>query len=173
VDDRRVVTMPRHRTTSDKDRDIRALGMARAGLTYDQIAGQMNYQDRSGAYRAVQRALRDAFREEASELIQLEAERLNSLRRLFERIAATKHLMASTTGKIALHPETGDPLVDDGPNLQAGLALLRVSESWRKLKGLDAPSRTRTEVITRDMIEEEIARLENELGKQADRSGAG
>jgi hypothetical protein len=158
--------LPRRRTTEDQDRDIRALEAARRGLTYDQIAQQMGYADRSGAYRAVQRGLRDAFREEADTLVQMEAERLNSLRRLFERIAATKHLMASTTGKCAVHPETGEPLIDDGPNLQAGLALLRVSESWRKLKGLDAPARSRTEVITRDMIEDEITRLEVQLGKQ-------
>jgi hypothetical protein len=157
--------MPRRRTVEDQDRDIRALDLARRGLTYDQIAQQMDYRDRSGAYRAVQRGLRDAFREEADQLTQMEAERLNSLRRLFERIAATRHLYASTTGKVALHPQTGEPLIDDGPNLQAGLALLRVSESWRKLKGLDAPARTRTEVITRDMIEDEIRRLETELGK--------
>jgi hypothetical protein len=158
--------MPRRRTVEDQDRDIRALAMRRGGLNFDQIAKQMAYQDRSGAFRAVQRALKDAFREEADELIQLEAERLDGLRRLFERIAATKHYAVSTTGKAAVHPETGEVLVDDGPTLQAGLALLRVSESWRKLKGLDAPTRTRAEVITRDMIEEEITRLEQELGKQ-------
>jgi len=159
--------MPRRRTLAAADKDIRALALARQGLTYDQIARQMDYRDKSGAYRAVQRGLRDAYREEADPLIQMEAERLQALRRLFERIAITRHLVTSASGKIAVHPETGEPLVDDGPNIQAGLALLRVSESWRKLKGLDAPNRAKVEVVTRDMIEDEITRLEKELGNQA------
>jgi len=161
-------TPGRHRTIESADRDIRALGFARQGFTYDQIAGQMGYRDKSGAYRAVQRGLRDAYREEADELIQMESERLNALRRLFERIAVTKHIIVATgSGRVARHPETGEPLLDDGPNIQAGLALLRVSESWRKLKGLDAPNRAKVEVVTRDMIEDEITRLEKELGNQA------
>jgi hypothetical protein len=159
--------MGRRRTIADADRDIRALSLARQGLTYDQIARQMDYRDKSGAFRAVQRGLRDAYREEADPLIQMESERLQALRRLFERIAVTRHLVTTASGKIAVHPDTGEPLLDDSPNIQAGLALLRVSESWRKLKGLDAPNRARVEVITRDMIEDEITRLEKELANPA------
>jgi hypothetical protein len=166
--------MPRRRTTADADRDIKALGYARQGLTYDQIASSMGYRDRSGAYRAVQRGLRDAYREEADELVQMEAERLQALRRLFERIAATKHYAATPSGKIVVHPDTEEPLLDDGPALQAGLALLRVSESWRKLKGLDAPAKSRVEVITEDVVDAEIKRLNAEIAEmdQAGNSGA-
>lgn len=162
----------RRRTVADRDRDSRAVGLKRRGLTYEQIAGEMGYQDASGAWRAVQRGLADAFKEEASALTQLEMERLDALTRLFERIAATKHLVTTPSGKIAENPATGEPLIDDGPALQAGLALLRVSESRRKLKGLDAPSRSRIEVITEDMVEAEIRRLEAEIGSRSpDHSG--
>jgi hypothetical protein len=157
--------MPRRRTTVDADRDIKALSLSRQGLTYDQIASTMGYRDRSGAFRAVQRGLRDAFREEADELVQMEAERLQALRRLFERIAATPHYAATPSGKIVVHPDTDEPLLDDGPALQAGLALLRVSESWRKLKGLDAPAKSRVEVITEDVVDAEIKRLNAEIAE--------
>lgn len=157
--------MPRSRTTADRDRDVRAVELARRGLTYDQIAAQMGYRDRSGAYRAVQRGLTDAYRESADALTQLEMERLNALTRLFEKIIATKHYAVSLgSGKVVMDPlDPRQPLQDDGPALAAGLALLRVSESRRKLRGLDAPSRSRVEVITPELIEAEITRLESEL----------
>jgi hypothetical protein len=158
------------RTVADQARDIRAMGFARDGLSYDQIATEMGYADRSGAFRAVQRGIRDAFREEATELVAMEAERLNALRRLFEEIAATKHVMVSMhSGKIVMDPEDGEtPLPDYGPRMQAGLALLRVSESWRKLKGLDAPTSKRVETIGPDTVEAEIKRLEAEMKARDD-----
>lgn len=157
--------MPRHRTTADRDRDIKAVELARRGLTYDQIAAQMGYRDRSGAFRAVQRGLADAFREEAAALTQMEMERLNALTRLFEKIIATRHYAVSLgSGRVVMDPLNPDqPLTDDGPALQAGLALLRVSESRRRLRGLDAPSRRQVEVVTADAVEANIARLEAEL----------
>lgn len=157
--------MPRRRTATDRDRDLRAVELARRGLTYPQIAAQMEYRDPSGAWKAVQRGLTDAYREQADALTQLEMERLNSLTRLFERIIATRHYAVSLgSGRVVmdpLHPE--EPLTDDGPALAAGLALLRVSESRRKLKGLDAPSRRQVEVITAETVEANIARLEAEV----------
>ena len=40
--------------------------------------------------------------------------------------------------------------MDDGPVISAGVALLRVSESWRKLKGLDAPAKHEVRTIDAD-----------------------
>jgi hypothetical protein len=157
--------VPRRRTTADRDRDIRAVELARRGLTYDQIAAQMDYRDRSGAFRAVQRGLADAYRETADALTRLEMERLAALTRLFEKIIATRHYAVSLgAGRVVMDPRNPEqPLIDDGPALAAGLALLRVSESRRKLKGLDAPSRRQLEVITADTVEANISRLEAEL----------
>lgn len=152
----------RKRTIADHDRDVKAVELARRGLTYDQIGKEMGYRDRSGAFRAVQRGLRDAYREEADQLVAMEAERLNSLRRTFERVAATKHYAVAPGGKIAVHPQTGEPLVDDGPVISAGVALLRVSESWRKLKGLDAPAKH--EVRTIDAIDARLIDLAEQVG---------
>jgi hypothetical protein len=165
--------VPRHRTTADRDRDIKAVELARRGLTYDQIAAQMGYRDPSGAWKAVQRGLADAFREEASALTQLEMERLNALTRLFERIIATRHYLVSLgSGKVIRDPVTNEPIADDGPALQAGLALLRVSESRRKLRGLDAPARKQVEVIGEDAVDAAIARLEAEISaRDRDHSG--
>ena len=152
----------RKRTIADHDRDVTAVEHARRGLTYDQIAKAMGYRDKSGAYRAVQRGLRDAYREEADQLVAMEAERLNALRRTLERVAATRHYAVAPGGKIAVHPQTGEPLADDGPVLQAAIGLLKVSESWRKLKGLDAPAKH--EVRTIDAIDARLLDLAGQVG---------
>lgn len=153
--------MGRKNSIADADRDIRAVGLRRQGWDYDRIAAEMGYADRSGAFRAVQRGVRNAFREDAVELTAMEGERLDALRRLFEEIAGTRSPMVSLhSGKIVYDPEDGTtPLVDNGLRMQAGLALLRVSESWRRLKGLDAPSKRRVEVIGEDTVDAEIRKL--------------
>lgn len=166
--------MPRRRSVATRENDIRAIDLRRRGLTYEQIATQLGFRAASSAYEAVQRGLAEAFRESAEALTQLEAERLDALRRLFERIAATKHYAVSLgSGKVIMDPANpGQPLTDDGPAMQAGLALLRVSESWRKLKGLDAPAKSRVEVISENTVDAEIKRLEDEMAaRDRDHSG--
>ena len=164
--------MGRRRSIATREKDAKAVDLRRRGLTYDQIGAQLGCAA-SSAHEAVQRGLREALAEPAAELIQLESERLDALRRLFERITATKHYYAAaSTGKVALHPVTQEPLLDDGPALQAGLALLRVSESYRKLKGLDAPARSRVEVITEDVVDAELADLARRVAEN-DAAAAG
>ena len=47
--------------------------------------------------------------------------------------------------------------------ISASLALLKVSESRRRLLGLDQPMRRTVEVITEDQVDAEIRRLEGKL----------
>jgi hypothetical protein len=167
----------RKRSIETRIRDAKAVELRRRGLSYEQIAGQLEFSAVSSAFEAVKRGLADTCAEENPVQAQMSMERLDALTRLFERIAATKHLVVSLgSGKVVMDPaRPGQPLTDDGPVMQAGLALLRVEESRRKLKGLDAPSRTRVEVITADVIESEIARLEGELAandRDASNTGA-
>jgi hypothetical protein len=155
--------MPRRRTIADKERDAQAVELRRRHLNYKQIAAQLGYASLSSAYDAVQRGLKDTQGEASAEVRQMELDRLDDIARGFQRVFATKHYAASVTGKIARHPETGEPLIDDGPVIQAGLALLKVMERRAKYLGLDAPSRSRVEVITADMVESQIAELEAQL----------
>ena len=64
----------------------------------------------------------------------------------------------------------GEPLVDDTPVIQAGLALLRVMERRAKYLGLDAPTKSRVEVITEDVVDAEMAVLAASGGGQRCRS---
>lgn len=157
--------MPRTRSVATRDRDTRALELRRHGLGYDQIAVQMGWRNRSSAYDAVQRALADSAYEAAEEVRAIEAARLDDLTLVLNRVLATHHFVVSAaTGKVARHPDTGEPLLDDAPIIHAVAGLLRIAERRAKLLGLDAP--TRHEVITTDALDAEIRRLEAELDQQ-------
>lgn len=165
--------MPRRRTIADRERDAQAVELRRRHLNFKQIAAQLGYASVSSAYDAVQRGLADMAQEPSAEVRKMELDRLDDIARGFQRVFATRHYAVSVgTGKVARHPETGEPLIDDGPVIQAGLALLRVMERRAKYLGLDAPSRSRIEVITEDAVDAEIMRLETALGERApDHSG--
>lgn len=60
-------------------REARAVELLMAGNDYDQIAAELGYSSRSGAWRAVQRALRKRRDEVADEYLTLELERLDAL----------------------------------------------------------------------------------------------
>src|ERR1035438_4395665 len=157
--------MARRRSVADRDRDARAVDLRRRHLNYRQIAAEMGYADPSGAYVAVQRGLKDTQDEAGDEVRQMELDRLDDIARGFQRVFGTTHYLVSVgSGRVVMDPrKPGEPLVDDSPVITAGLALLRVMERRAKYLGLDAPSRARIEVVTSDMIEEEIMRLEAEI----------
>lgn len=60
-------------------REARAVELLMAGRDYDQIAAELGYSSRSGAWRAVQRALRKHREEVAGEYLTLELDRLDVL----------------------------------------------------------------------------------------------
>lgn len=146
-------------------RDSRAVELRRRHLTYEQIAAEMGYQTRSGAYFAVQRGLADSIIEANDEVRQMMGEELDELSRRALRVMATKHYKTSG-GKLIQHPETHEYLIDTAPVLHAAETLLRIMERKAKLFGLD--STIKVEVITPGMIDEEIARLSAQLALQAE-----
>ena len=166
--------MPRRRAIETRERDARAVELRRRHLNYQQIATEMGYADKSGAYLAVQRGLADQCGEASAEVRQLELERLDDIARGFQRIFATRHYVVSVgAGKVVMDPrKPGEPLVDDAPVIQAGLALLRVMERRAKYLGLDAPTKSRVEVITEDVIDAEVAMLARQVAEN-DAAAAG
>ena len=91
--------------------------MRRDGATFKQIAEALGYKGPSSAYRAVMSALRRTQQEPADELRRLELERLDeALRAIAGRVRQG--------------------------NLAAIDRWIRISESRRRLLGLDAPTRT-------------------------------
>ena len=97
------------------DKERKALELRRAGMSYDEIAVAVGYKNNSGAWRAVQRAMKRTLRESgADEVRDQELDRLDRLQR-------------------AVWPRAiqGD--------LPAVGAVLRIMERRSKMLGLDAP----------------------------------
>lgn len=61
------------------ERRTKAVRLAATGMDYTQIAQQLGYHDRSGAYKAIRSALAAEQAEAVDELRQLECERLDRL----------------------------------------------------------------------------------------------
>jgi hypothetical protein len=146
--------------------DAEALFLYQQGLTFFQIAGRQGCIEAT-AHKRVQRAIRNRYRLEADELRAVEEERLNYLTRRFSALMHKKTYKISVSGKVVTDPNTGQPLEDFSEQRMAGLAMLKVAESKRKLLGLDQPVRHKVEIT--DKMDAEIERLAQELSV----SGAG
>jgi DNA-binding transcriptional MerR regulator len=170
--------MARTRSVETRLRDARAVELRRRGLTYQQIADQLTLSSAGKAHDAVRRGVLDSAREDRDEQTYLELERLDELIRTLYRVISTRHYATSSSGVVILDPQTKAPLIDNGPIIAAVNAMRQLSESRRKLLGLDAPSRARVEVITEDDLDKELADIlaENarlEAEQEARDAGAG
>jgi hypothetical protein len=130
------------RARETAERDAIACELKARGKTYRQIATELDVHPAS-AHEMVQRALRAIVEEPAAEVRRLELERLDIMYRAAMEVLERQHVTVSQ-GRI-VKQANGEPLEDDAPVLQAIDRLLRVSESRRKLLGLDAPARVSVE----------------------------
>jgi hypothetical protein len=139
-----MATPSRSKASPDRiaiaQREGAALELRKAGRTYDEIARMLDYSERSGAAKAVRRALAATVQEPADELRRLEVERLDSL------LAAMW------------------PLAMDG-KLGAVDRVLSLMDRRAKLLGLDAPQRRAVDGVTRDAFMQAVAGLESEISE--------
>lgn len=134
-------------------RDVQAAHLRAQGWTYDVIGRELGL-SKSGAFRAVQRVLRTIQVEAADELRKIEGHRLQqALAKAFEVMNAP-HPVVSNGRKF-------DELLDAAPILGAIREIRHLSESIRRLYGLDAP--TKAEVRVTDDLTAEIQQLAAEL----------
>lgn len=127
------------RSITTVQRDAAAAGLRADRLTYQQIADELGMCDKGEAWRAVQRAKADVAREPVAKLIQTEAAQIDALYVAALEVLERDHVMVSH-GRI-VKDDAGQPLLDDGPKLAAVRELRALRESYRKLFGVDAPSR--------------------------------
>lgn len=99
-----------------KERQLAALELRKGGKTYEEIAKELGYRGKSGAFKAVELALKDMMQEPADEVRRLELSRLDKmLDSLWWQIGSGKH---SVIEKV-----------------------LKIMDRRAKLLGLDAPAR--------------------------------
>lgn len=120
------------------ERDAQAARLRTRGYTYRAIATELGI-DVHTAHDAVQRVLQATVEEPAADLRRVELERLDMLVRKATDVLDAFHHVVSNRGDVVEY--NGQPLEDDGPVLAAINTLIRVSESRRKLLGLDAETK--------------------------------
>lgn len=144
------------RTYAVAQKDAQAAELRRT-MKYDQIAAELGYASASGAYKAVQRAIKEAPREAATELVTQDLVLLHEMQaKLVDLIEGGPSAMVSQ-GKVF------DDVPDWSTVLQSMGQLLKVMERRSKLVGLDAP--TKNQITITDEVDQQIQSLVAQLGQ--------
>jgi len=130
-------------TIAVAERRAKVLSFRKAGASHRVIAGELGV-DHSTIVRDVQAIFAELAAEQrasAEELRTMELARLDEWQLEASRILRATHPLVSGGKVLSGFTTDGKAfgLTDDGPKLQAIDRLLRISESRRKLLGLDAP----------------------------------
>ncbi|MEU3161794.1 hypothetical protein ABZ753_30980 [Streptomyces griseoincarnatus] len=140
--------------TADRAAAAARLKAENPRMTYQQIADAVGYRNKGDAWRAVERCREAVLRQAGRELIASEAAQLDDLFVAAMEVLERDHVMVSH-GRI-VKDDTGTPLLDDGPKLAAVREMRQIRESYRKLFGLDAPSRVSVDA---EKLGQEIGKL--------------
>jgi hypothetical protein len=170
------------RTPASVARDMRAADLHGQGWTHERIAAELGYGSRGRVSEAIDRAYELIVTPGAARAKRIDFERLD---RLIEKNweALEREHVAHSNGHVIrrfkgverhedgiekLDPD-GKPIpvfeevLDDGPIATHTTVILRLLERRAKMHGYDEPAQSRVEVITADMVESHITRLESEL----------
>jgi hypothetical protein len=128
-----------HRTLATAERDRQAAELFDQGWTYQAIADELGWDHKSSAIRAVRRAVREVVQEAGEAVLRTHINRLEYLYNAAVEILEGEHVVVSH-GRI-VYDEDGQPLHDSGPKLAAIREARASLESFRKLTGLDQPSK--------------------------------
>jgi len=143
------------------DHDARAAQLRGQGLSYRAVARELGVSV-SSAHQAVARAFRDTLTEPAEQARAVELARLEDAHDAALAVLLREHVTVSH-GRIVTDDD-GTPILDDAPALQAIDRIRALSESRRKLLGLDAPSRVSVDA---ENIGREIGDLLTALAQSA------
>lgn len=120
-------------------RDAQAVDLRAQGLTYQQIADELDYADKKGAYDAVRRGMSDIIREPAERLLGIHLERLETLYESALEVLEGDHVVVSH-GQIVRGAD-GQPLKDTGPKLAAIREARSTLDSFWTLTGMKKPAK--------------------------------
>jgi hypothetical protein len=150
-------------------RRARVVQLRLGGASFEEIGRELRVTD-TRAHQLWTDALKRTVKEPADAQRALELQRLDALQVHLTRVLARRHVTVSG-GKI-ITDDDGQPLLDDGPTIAAAQALVRVSESRRRLLGLDEPVRAditakvHAEVYSISALDRELERVTAELAEQ-------
>lgn len=131
---------------------------------YADIYKELGYKSVQDASKDFHRALEESIAAQHASVEVYREEQLLELDHLAEeahKVLAARHYVVSASGRVALDPDTEEPLIDHQPVLAAIDRLVKILDRVAKLRGLDAPQKL--EVMTIDAIEAAIADLNAQL----------
>lgn len=141
------------RTPETAARDAEAARLHAHGYTDGMLAQMLDFPSARAVKEARKKIMDEIVQAPAAELIQVEVQkldmeltRLEYAERAVHKVLEAQHITVSN-GRVILHPDTEQPLADDGPVLQAVDRLVKIEDARRrnaerraKLLGLDQPS---------------------------------
>jgi hypothetical protein len=177
------------RTAGSVKRDAEAASLRARGYSFQRIADELGFASKGKAHDAVMRSYADIPGEDVKHAKALDLERIDRLIEQAWDIMLRPHVTVSQghvvgrrtgwerddNGEIMFDGE-GAPIpvfedvLDDGPATAAIREIRALLERRAKMIGYDAPTQSRIEVITDDMVNAEIARLTRELEEGDDRA---
>ena len=147
-------------------RRARAVQLRLGGASFEDIGQQLGVTD-TRAHQLWTDALRRTVKEPADQQRALELQRLDTLQVHLTQVLGRRHVTVS--GGRIVTTDDDQPLLDDGPTVSAAQALVRVSESRRRLLGLDPPARAdinariHAEVYSVGALDRQLEQLTAEL----------
>lgn len=127
------------RTPETAKRDAQAAELRAQGRTFQQIAEELGYCDKSTARLAVRRALTDIVKGPAEKLLAIHMERLETLYEAAMDVMEEDHVVVSH-GRIVTG-EDGQPLKDSGPKLAALREARATLDAFWNLAGMKKPAK--------------------------------
>ncbi|MEU3281604.1 hypothetical protein [Streptomyces antibioticus] len=168
------------RTPQTAARDARAAELRAKGWTYQQIANELGYAQKRSVAEAIQRVLKTVVKEPAEAVLHFELERLDAeltrldtLEAAARKVLEARHIVVNN-GRVIIHPDTGQPMEDDAPVLQAIDRLVKIEDARRrngerraKLTGIEAAVKvdatvhevTQQDIELQEMLREAKARV--------------
>lgn len=168
-------------------RDYRAAELHGQGWSYPRIMEELGFSSKGHVSDAIDRAYADLPKEGAERAWRTDLNRIDRLIEQAWEIMLTPHVAVSN-GKVVrqfagfeLRSDGTEALdangkkiplfadvLDDGPRDRAINTIKGLIERRAKMYGYDAPAKSRVEIITEDVIESEIRKLEAQIGLARD-----
>ena len=143
----------------------------RRKVPYAQFYAELGYSSVQAARKDFTRALEENVADLHASVEVYREEQLIELEYLAEeahQVMNARHYVVTPGGKLVQDPETGEPILDPGPKLQAMDRLVRIGDRVAKLRVLDAATQIEgvfsIDALDRALIEarEQLAALEAE-----------
>lgn len=108
-------------------------------------------------------------------IIAAQVEELDAVRERAWRHVLMRHYQVTQSGKVALDPDTGEPLLDTGPNDRALALVVKAQERLAKLLALDEAKKIdiKAEVVNVDAFRTAVEQLRERVARERAAAGIG